>query len=107
MPTATNCCVPVTASVTGVGVTAMVASFPGITVIDGFAEMLPTDATTVLANNPGREPAVNSPVPLMVPPPAATVHVGAMETMRPSASYPTAVICCVAPATSVAFGVTD
>jgi len=75
-------------------------------VIEARAEMLPTDATTVFAYNPGTEPAVNIPVETMVPPPAAMLQAGEMGTVRPSASYPTAVICCVVPATSVAFGVT-
>src|ERR1019366_6802476 len=53
LPTAMNCCVLVAASVTGVGVTTIVAKTPGITVIDAFPEMLPTEATTVCANTPG------------------------------------------------------
>src|SRR5450759_137949 len=77
-PTAVNCCLGVTASVTGVGTTVIVASAPGITVIDAWPEMVPTDATTVLANSPGTVPAVNTPDDAIVPPLAATDHVGVM-----------------------------
>src|ERR1035437_1756891 len=86
LPTAMNCCVLVAASVTGVGVTTIVAKTPALTVIDAFPEMLPTEATTGGANAPGVAPAVKIPVEAMVPPPAATVQVGDTGTTRPSAS---------------------
>jgi hypothetical protein len=104
MPTAMNRVIPPTANVTaGPGPTAIDASAPGVTVTDAFAEMRPTDATTVFANHPAVVPAENIPVELIVPPPAAMVHVGDTGTLRPSASYPRAVICCVDPAVNVTF----
>src|SRR5512133_3124039 len=105
-PTAVNCCVAATASVTGVGTTVIVASGPAGTVMEACPEMEPTDATTVFVNTPVVGPAVNIPPEATVPPPAAMDHVGVIAMARPSASYPTATICCVPPTINVALGVT-
>ena len=52
-------------------------------------------------------PAVNKPVPLMVPPPPTTDHVGVMGTGLLKASLPVAVNCCVPWIVTIArFGVT-
>src|SRR5437764_41053 len=80
LPTALNCCVALMPIVTGLGVTAIVASAPAVT------------ATVAV---PATAPAVNRPVLLIAPPLATTDHVGANATMLPEASLPTAVNCCV------------
>src|SRR5512133_430837 len=85
-PTAVNCCVDATASVTGVGTTVIVASGPAVTVMEAWPEMAPTDATTVFVNTPVAAPAVNMPAEATVPPPAAMDHVGVIAIARPSAS---------------------
>ena len=104
--TAVNCCFAATASVTGFGTIVIVAITPGVTVIDACPEIVPTVATTVFANTPVVVPAVNMPVGLIVPPPAAIDQTGVIATTRPSASRPTATICCVLAAGSVELGVT-
>src|ERR1035437_5202884 len=86
LPTPVNCCVPPVEMLLGFGLTVIDAKAPGITVIDAFAEMLPTEATTVFGNRPVMAPAVKSPVEAIVPPPFATVQVGDTGTTRPSAS---------------------
>src|SRR5436190_16822045 len=93
LPMATNCCVVVTGNVIGVGVSVIDASGPGVTVIDARPEIPPTEATTVLANEPATRPAENTPLGLIVPPFATTDHVGDISTARPSASKPSATIC--------------
>jgi hypothetical protein len=69
-------------------------------------EIEPLVATTVLENVPATEPAVKRPVLVMVPPPAATVQAGTIESTTPWASLPTAVNCWVASIARVTSGVT-
>ena len=95
LATATYCCVAPIPSDIGFGVTVMVAIGPMVTVTVAVPDLPPLDATTVLVNVPGVVPAVNWPVALMEPPPAATDHTGVIGVMVPSKSLPTAVNCCV------------
>ena len=74
-PTAVNCCVAPMRSV-GFGVTVIVASGPAVTMTVAEPEMLPLVARAVLVNVPVVAPAVNRPELPIVPPPAATLHVG-------------------------------
>ena len=105
--TATNCCVPSTAVVSGFGVTVMVATAPAMTVTVALPKMVPLVARTVFGKTPVVLPAVKRPVvALMVPPAATTDQVGVTGTMLLAASRPVATNCCVAPMTRVGFGVT-
>ena len=63
-------------------------------------------AVAVTGNAPGVVPAVRKPVLLMLPPPAATDHVGVIGTTLFPASRPTATNCCVPLMASVTSGVT-
>jgi hypothetical protein len=96
LPTAVNCCCVLIPSVTGFGVTVIVASGPGVTIAVAVPKMDPLVALTVFGNVPAVVPAVNNPVAaLMVPPPAVTDHTGVIATTFPFASRPTAVYCWV------------
>ena len=95
-PAAVNSCVAPMARFPTVGVTMTVRSGPAVTVTDAAPEILPMTARTVPAKVPATVPAVNRPELLMVPPPAATDQVGAIETGLPVASWPAAVNCWVA-----------
>src|SRR5690242_19727246 len=107
LPTAVNCCVPLAASVSGFGVTVMLASAPALTTTVAVPEMVPLAAFTVFGKEPSVVPAVNNPLALMAPPLATTDHVGVIVTTLFPASLPTAVNCCVALMDSVSgFGVT-
>src|ERR1044071_2817482 len=77
-----------------------------ITVAD--PEIAPLVALTVFVNVPANGPAVKRPVLALIdPPPATTDQTGAIGTMLPEASRPTAANCCVALGSMVAgFGVT-
>ena len=77
-----------------------------MTVMVAAPEVPPTLAVAVFAKTPIVPPAVKTPDWLIVPPPAATDHVGEMFTTCPAASYPVATSCCVPVGESVAFGVT-
>src|SRR5438309_1480327 len=101
LPAAENCCVAVTGSVTGFGVTTTDASAPGSTVTVAVPLSPRLLAWTELAKVPAVVPAVNRPEPLMAPPLATTDHVGVNCTTFPDASLPTAVYCCVPPMASV------
>ena len=80
------------ARVAGVGVTVILAKVPAFTTTVAVLEMLPLVAVIVLVNVPGVVPAVNTPVvATIVPPPAATDHVGVIETVFPLPSLPSAV----------------
>ena len=107
-PTAVNCCCAPMASVTGLGVTVMVASGPGVTLTVAVPKIAPEVARTLLAKAPTVVPAVKSPVEaLMVPGGLVVDQTGVMATTLPAASRPTAVNCCCAPMASVAgLGVT-
>src|SRR5579862_1631704 len=97
-PTAANVWVALASTVTGFGVTVMVASAGAVAVSVTVAvpETLPLVALTVLANVPAVVPAVKRPlVELMVPPPFTAVQTGEIGTTLPFASLPTAVNCCV------------
>src|ERR1700681_2400042 len=59
LPTATNCCVPLMGSVSGLGLTVMVARGPTITVTVAVPDIPPLTASTVAVNTPGTVPAVN------------------------------------------------
>src|ERR1043166_5315719 len=85
-PTALDGWVRVMGRVAGVGVRVMVANGPVVTVTVAVPERRPLVAWTVFAKVPGPVAAVNSPVLVMAPPPATTVHVGAMATTLPPAS---------------------
>jgi hypothetical protein len=102
-PTAVNCCVAPAAKVGFAGVIAIVACALDVTSTDAVPVMLPLFAVTVFVKLPNVDPAVNRPFSSMVPPPAATDHVGEMVITFPLASVPTAVNCCVPPATMVGF----
>src|SRR5688500_14731018 len=68
LPTAVNCCWPPMFSVSGFGVTVIVASAPATTVTLAVPEIEPEVARTLLLNVPSVLPAVNRPVfALMVP----------------------------------------
>jgi hypothetical protein len=105
-PVAANCCDEFVRSEAGFGVTVMLAS-AAVTVTVAVPEIEPLVALTVLANVPVEDPAVKSPPLVIVPPLAATDHVGVSGTTLPAASLPTAVYCCVAPtASDTGLGVT-
>jgi hypothetical protein len=111
LPTAVNCCVVLIESVTGFGVTVIVASGPGVTMTVAVAEIPRQVASTVLVNVPGVAPAVKRPVlGLIVPPPETTdqTMVPALGvTLAPSKSVPDAVNCTVPfTATVAGFGAT-
>src|SRR4029077_1793317 len=93
-------------TVTGVGVTVMVANGPVVTVTVAVPERRPLVAWTVFAKVPGTVAAVNSPVLLMTPPPATTDHTGEIATTAPSASLPTAMHRWVSVMASETLGVT-
>src|SRR6476619_7058935 len=61
LPTAVNCCGVLIASVTGFGVTVIVASGPGVTMAVAVPKMLPLVARTVFVKVPAVVPAVNNP----------------------------------------------
>jgi hypothetical protein len=96
-PAAANCCVPVTATLAGLGATAIVANGPGgggvaaWTTIVADPDTLPLMARTVAV--PGEAAAVNIPAGVIVPSPLATDHVGVIATGFPAASRPIAVNC--------------
>src|SRR3954454_12896253 len=69
LPTATYCCVAPWFSVTGDGVTVIVASGPTVTVTVATPDLPLPVAMTVLVYVPGTVPAVNNPVGLIEPPP--------------------------------------
>jgi hypothetical protein len=83
-------------SVTGFGVTVIVASAPAVTMTVAVA-VIPLQVTvTVLVNVPAVVPAVNRPVWEIVPPPATTDQVGMVPVMiLPLPSFVTTVNCCV------------
>ena len=87
-------------TLTGFGVTVIVASGPALTVTVANAEMLPAPQTgvlqtfTVLAKSPATVPAVNRPPAVMLPPPATTDQVGARAITLPLASRAVAVNSC-------------
>jgi hypothetical protein len=93
LPTAVNCCCVLIPSVTGFGVTVIVASGPATTVTVADAAIPRQVATTVLLV-PATEPAVKTPVlGLMEPPPVTdqTIAPGFGVTLAPVKSVPTAV----------------
>jgi hypothetical protein len=67
-------------------------------------EVTPLHVTaTVFVKVPAVVPAVNKPVAEIVPPPAATLHVGVVPVMvLPLPSFVSTVNCCVPPGASVA-----
>src|SRR6202040_1535547 len=76
LPTAVYVIVVLIGSVPGFGVTVIVASAPGVTMTVAVA-VTPLQVTdTVLVNVPAVVPAVNSPVLVIVPPPAVTAQMG-------------------------------
>jgi hypothetical protein len=82
-------------SVPGFGVTVIVATGPAVTMTVA-KEVTPLHVTeTVFVNVPGAVPAVNSPVCVIVPPPATTDHVGVTLRTLPFDALATAVNCCV------------
>jgi hypothetical protein len=91
-----NGCVAFRAAVAGFGLTAIVERAPAVTVTLAVPDSVPLVAVTEKV--PAVVPAVSSPALVIVPPPAATVHVGVTETGLPLSSWPVAVNCCVAPA---------
>ena len=102
LPTAVNCCVKPGASVTGFGLTTMLANGPAETMTVAVPLTLPLVALTVLENVPAMLPAVNTPVlGSIVPPPLTTDHTAVMGTALPFASVPMAVNCCDAPVANV------
>ena len=94
-------CLPPEASVAVAGVSVIVATGNAEmdTVTIDVPETLPLVAVTV--NDPAVDPAVSRPLSSIEPPPAEMVHVGVIDTTLPSASFPTAVNGCVAPAATV------
>src|SRR2546423_2970209 len=109
LPTAVYCWVVLIGSVTGFGVTVMVASGPATTVTVADAAIPRQVATTVLVT-PATGPAVKRPVlGLMEPPPVTdqTMAPGLGVTLAPVKSVPAAVNCTVPfGATVVGFGET-
>src|ERR1019366_9234533 len=109
LPMAVNCCVRLTFSETGFGVTVIVASAPTATFTVAKPEMPPLVACTVLVYVPDTVPAVKRPVPLLMLPAVAftTDQMGVNWTMLPTASLPTAVKVCRPPvARLLGFGLT-
>ncbi len=107
LPTAMNNWVVPLPMSTGVGVTTMVASGPGVTTTVAVADRLPLVALIVLLYVPANPAAVNRPELLIVPPPATTDQVGVIPTLAPEKSVPSAVNCCVPlTASTCGFGVT-
>jgi hypothetical protein len=93
-PTAVYCWVPLIGIVPGLGVTVIVASGPAVTMIVAEADTPLHVTTTVLVNVPAVVPAVNNPVCVIVPPPAATDQTGLLfGRTLPSLSVITAVNC--------------
>src|ERR1700730_3314104 len=88
--------------VPGFGVTVIVARAPGVTMTVAVA-VTPLQVTdTVLAYVPAVVPAVNSPVLLIVPPPALTAQMGfGIARMSPLEFFATTVNCCVPPGARV------
>jgi len=82
--------------VAGFGVTVIDANGPGLTITVADT-VIPLHVTvTVFVNVPAVVPAVNRPVWEIVPPPAATAHVGVVPVMTfPFPSFVTTVNCCV------------
>ena len=74
---------------------AMDALAPTVTVTVAVAIWWPRFATTVLANVPRTEPAVNMPDEVIEPPPLTIDHSGVIGTLLPSRSVARAVNCCV------------
>src|ERR1035437_5827646 len=85
LPMAVNCCVRLTFSETGFGVTVIVASAPTATFTVAKPEMPPLVACTVLVYVPDTVPAVKRPVPLLMLPAVAftTDQTGTITTMFP------------------------
>jgi hypothetical protein len=77
------------------GVTVILKSGPGLTVIVAVAVM-PLHVTEIVVV-PDVAPAVNSPVAVIVPPPLTTAQVGVTLRTLPLESLTTAVNCWVAP----------
>src|SRR5450759_1468777 len=96
-PTAVYCRVVLMGMVPGFGVTVIVASTPGVTMTVAVT-VIPLQVTdTVLVNVPATVPAVNSPVWVIVPPPATTDQVGVTARTLPFDALATAVNCCTPP----------
>src|ERR1700720_251129 len=76
LPTAVYVIVVLMGSVPGFGVTVIVASAPGVTMTVAGPEPPFPVPDTVLVNVPAVVPAVNSPVLVIVPPPAVTAQMG-------------------------------
>ena len=102
LPTAVNVCRAPTASVTGFGVTVIVARAPGEMMTVAVTVIPPQVTDTVLVNVPATVPAVNNPVCEIVPPPATTDQVGVTARTLPFDALATAVNCCVPPMARVA-----
>src|SRR3954470_11015166 len=100
-PTAVYCWLTDVASVTGVGVTVMVASAPATRVTVAVAVLPPLLTWMVLVKVFGVEPAVNIPLAVIVPPLATTDQTGVIATIAPDSSTPVAVNCCVPLTTTV------
>jgi hypothetical protein len=77
LPAALNCCVEPAANVVEVGVTAMLASAPGLTVTAALPDTLPEAAMTVPVP---ATVAVRRPDELIVPIPPVTDQFGAIDT---------------------------
>lgn len=78
-----------------------------MTVTVAVPKIVPLVARTLLGNVPVVLPAVKTPVVATMVPGGLTVdQAGVIATTLPFASLPTAVNCCVAPMSSVGFGVT-
>src|SRR3954470_6966557 len=95
-PTATNCCVPATATLTRSGATSIVANAPdgviaALTTIVADPDTPPLVAWMVAVS--GEAGAVNIPAGVMVPSPLATDHVGVIATGFPAESRPIAANC--------------
>jgi hypothetical protein len=99
LPDAVYVSAVLTAMVPGFGVTTMEASGPPITVTVAVAVM-PLQVT-VMVDVPGVEPAVNSPVLVIVPPPDTAQMPATLRTL-PLLFLITAVNCCVPPTGMVA-----
>ena len=103
---AVNCWVPFAITVAVDGVTVTDSTGPGVTLTDAKAVSPFASARTVLGKVPAVVPAVKTPVEVMVPPPATTLHVGVTCTVAPPESRPLAENAAVAPACSwVAVGI--
>src|ERR1041384_1359265 len=77
-----------------------------VTITDAKPETPRSLALTGLSNVPVTEPPVTTPTLSMAPPPATTDQVGVIDTIRPSASLPTAMNCCGSSPGGVTLGVT-